>query len=80
MRKPYALDWLNLLLATNLYYEGDLDINLFSNTYLDPNTKVDTDIDIDIKLGTSEDTSLVLEKELNLDLDSKAKEIIKDIT
>jgi len=48
--------------------------------YLDPNTN----LDIDIKLGTSinSDYGLYIESntESNTELDSKAKEILEDIT
>jgi hypothetical protein len=59
-----------------LCLEGDLSTNLFSNTNSDPNTKTNRDV----KLGTSRDASLALENYLDPNLDSKAKEILKDIT
>jgi hypothetical protein len=66
---------LSLATDSSLCREGDLSTNSFSDTNLDPNTKADRDI----KLGTSEDASLALENYLDPNLDSKAKEILKDI-
>jgi hypothetical protein len=54
--------------------------NLFSDTYLDPNTKAEADTDTDIEpVDTGEDTSLVLEHESDAELDSEAEEILNDI-
>ena len=70
------------ILANTKYWPIILTVGLFKSPliYLD----LDTNLDIDIKLGTSInlDYSLYIESdaESNVELDSKAKEILKDIT
>lgn len=61
--------------AINLYRESDLESNSSSDLHSDPDTKAYTDT----KPDTSKDPDFSLDHKSDADLDSKAKEILKDI-
>jgi hypothetical protein len=71
----------NAVSTRNLYLtrpsHQSLAADSFSDTCSDPDSEADTDIDIE--LSTSEDAGITLQQESDADLDSEAKEILKDI-
>jgi hypothetical protein len=79
MRNRYSLRRSNLSLAADSCCEKQSDTKSSSDTYSDPDTEADTDTDIDIEPSTSKDDGFTMQQEPEVDLDSEAKEILKDI-
>ena len=81
---PKAISNQNLCLL--LYTSPDLDLNLklisnldYLDLYLDLNTDLNINVKLDVKITLNFSLDIKSDAELNIDLDFKAKEILKDI-
>ena len=77
----YAIADQNLYLLPLRSPDSNLEVSykLSLNIYLDPNTNLNTDIKLNTSINLNYSLYIKFNTEFNIELDSKAEEILKDI-